>query len=82
LNYLKKVKHLTVNGLDLRDTILKLLVKEKKIPDAVATEIEKLANCINNGGQELCDNLLVYTVKEFGLCRDISKVESTSALEK
>jgi len=77
----QQVKHLTVNGLDLRDTILKLLVKEKKIPDAVATEIEKLANCINNGGQELGD-LLVYRVKEFGLCRDISKVESTSALEK
>eukprot|EP00978_Attheya_sp_CCMP212_P047927 scaffold450163_cov122-Attheya_sp.AAC.2 len=78
----QQVKHLTVNGLDLRDTILKLLAKEKKIPDAVAEEIENLADCINNGDQALGNSSLVYRVKGFGLCRDISKVESTSALEK
>jgi hypothetical protein len=65
------VKQVVVSGSLLRGPILKMLLDERKISQPIATALQSLADCIE--GNDPVDESLVTTVKDCGLCKDISK---------
>jgi hypothetical protein len=68
----QQVKSLVVSGPLLTGPILALLQKERKISEQVSTQLQQLADAVNNNN-ETPDGALVTLVKECGLSRDISK---------
>ena len=68
----QQVKHLCVAGTLLNGPILALLVQERKVPKAVADCLTMLATQLTDGNQTP-DALLVESVRECGLSKDITK---------
>ena len=68
----QQVKHVVVTGSLLRGPILSMLLEERKISDPVSDVLRALAEVCSLEENEV-DESLVATVKECGLCGDISK---------
>lgn len=62
---------MVVSGSLLSGPILKLLTREKKVPAAVSTLLNKLADSIH--GTSEIDKELIESVRACGLSRDVSK---------
>jgi E3 UFM1-protein ligase 1 len=74
------VRQLVVSGSLLRGPILSALSGERKIPEPVASALQELNAAIESGGTAASDETLLTLIKECGMCKDISK-HDTSRLE-
>ena len=73
----QQVRQLVVSGSLLRGPTLSALCDERKLPPSVATALKTLNYSIGNDNGQTIDEKLVNLVKECGLCRDISKHDTT-----
>jgi len=73
LLYFTQVKHLAAAGEFTISAILPILMQERKIPVLVAGKIELFSRLIHENKVEEISTDLINSMKEIGLCKDISK---------
>lgn len=69
----QQVKHLAAAGEFTISAILPILMQERKIPVLVAGKIELFSRLIHENKVEEISTDLINSMKEIGLCKDISK---------
>ena len=71
----QQVKQVVACGSLLRGPILLLLLEERKISEPVGSCLRDMAVKLEDEGPDNIGEALVLSVKEIGLCRDISKYQ-------
>ncbi|MGK3736067.1 MAG: hypothetical protein ACI90V_002909 [Bacillariaceae sp.] len=70
----QQVRNLIVFGSLLRGPILLALVRERKIPSSIGVALQTLNKAIDNN---TVDDVLVQSIKDCGLVRDVNKHDTT-----